>query len=255
MLILILLWGGINSLAQPLDYCDYFTLKVSKSKSGDDINIYFHPVIIGSRKTDFGRFIKAHDVRFNYLLWKYSDKLQEISQLFPDTAVIANKFCNEIIKSDSIQRLFNALTPKTLTTWDLKKNTYTTQELMIVASKFFFCNRINKCDTTINYKICIGINGQNENVSGKNMLILEAFTIEAILYYISKRKNPEFLSQFNNILKEQMISKRKEFKDYDSYLSEVRQICYLEMQKNQDLKKKLLDYFESNRYNLNFEIK
>lgn len=254
LLIFVFLLGSSSSFEQPLNYCNYFSLKFNERENGNKRSIYFHIDIIKNKKTGFDRFLSSHDVRFKYLLLKFSNKLQDIKQLYPDTALIAERFCNEIIRSDSVQEYFNALTPNNLTTWDLRNDTFTTKEMLEVASRFFYCCGINESDTTINYKICIGINGQSDDNSGKDVLLLEAFTIEAIIFYVSKRRSPDFLSEFKNFLKIQTIAKRKEFKDYDSYLQEIRQMCYLEMQGNTDLKKKLLDYYESNRTNLNFKI-
>jgi len=254
LLIFVFLLGPSSSFEQPLNYCDYFSLKFNEKENGNKKSIYFHIDIIRNKKTDFDRFLNSHDIRFKYLLLNYSDKLQDIKQLYPDTALIATRFCNEIIKSDSVQEYFNALTPNNLITWDLRNDTFTTKEMLEVASRFFYCDGINEIDTTINYKICVGINGQRDDNSGKDVLLLEAFTIEAILFYVSKRRTPDFLTEFKNFLKIQTIAKRKKFKDYDSYLHEIRQMCYFEMQGNTDLKKKLLDYYESNRTNLNFKI-
>jgi hypothetical protein len=127
--------------------------------------------------------------------------------------------------------------------------------MMEVASRFFYCFGVNESDTTIMYKICIGVHGQNEGDSSKDLLLLEAFSIEAILFYMSKNKIPDFYSEFKNFLQIQTIAKKKEFTDFDSYLKEIRQMCYLEMQRNLDLKNKLAEYYQTNRRNLNFEIR
>lgn len=248
------LLSTISSFEQPIDYCDYFTLKLNERENGSRKSIFYHIEKRINGKTDFDRFLKSHDIRFKYLLLNYSDQLQNIKQLYPDTALIATRFCHEIIKSDSVQRYFRALTPSKLTRWDLRHDYFTTKEMMEVASRFFYCTGVNERDTTINYKICIGINGQRESFTGKDFLLLKAFAIEAILFHMSKRKNPVFFTDFEYFLKIQTVVKRKEFKDYDSYLHEIRQICYFEMQGNADLKKKLLDYYESNRNNLNFGL-
>lgn len=255
LVILLILLGTNKSFTQPLNYCDYFSLEFTERENGNKNNLYFHIDVNRKRKTVFGRFVKAHDIRFKYLLLKFSDKLQDIKQLYPDTALIAERFCNEIIRSDSVQLYFSALTPNNLTTWDLRNDSFTTQEMMEVASSFFYCHGVNESDTTIMYKICIGIHGENEGNSSKDLLLLEAFTIEAILFYMSKNKIPDFYSDFENFLQIQTSAKRKEFKDFDSYLKEIRQMCYLEMQRNTDLKKKLVEYYQTNKRNLNFEIR
>ena len=139
LLIFIFLLGATNSFEQTLNYCDYFSLKFNERESGNKKSLYFYIDINRTRKTDFGRFLRSHDVRFKYLLLKHSNKLQDIKQLYPDTASISIRFCNEIIKSDSVQGYFNALTPSNLTTWDLTNDTFTIKEMLEVASMFFYC--------------------------------------------------------------------------------------------------------------------
>lgn len=254
LLIFIFLLGASRSYEQTLNYCDYFSLKFNENESGKNKSVYFHIDINRTKKSDFERFLRSHDTRFKYLLLKYSSELHEIKLLYPDTASISTKFCKEIIESDSVQVYFNALTPNNIVTWESKNETFTIKEMLEVASMFFYCDGINETDTTIKYKICIGVNGRKEYNSGKDVLLLEAFSIEAILFYLSQSRTPGFLNDFENILNTQRIEKRNEFKDFDSYLYEMRHICYLKMQENIDLEKKLLKYYESNRTNLNFRI-
>lgn len=253
-MIFIFLLGANRSYEQKIDYCDYFSLNFNEEGSGMNKNVYFNIYVKGTKKSEFERFLSSHDTRFKYLILQNSRKLQKIQLLYPDTASISTKFCKEIIESDSVQEYFNALTPKNIVKWESKSESFTIKEMLEVASKFFYCDGINKTDTTIKFKICIGVNGRKADNSSKDVLLLEAFSIEAILYYLSKNRTPGFLNDFQNILRTQAIEKRKEFKDFDSFLFEMRQICYLKMQENIDLEKKLLKYYESNRSNLNFKI-
>jgi hypothetical protein len=70
-----------------------------------------------------------------------------------------------------------------------------------------------------------------------------------------QKKDPIFYTEFYAYKKKVAKEKIGNFKDFETYLLEIRTLCYNEMENNKDLKDKLLKYYNKNRNNLNFIIK
>lgn len=149
---------------------------------------------------------------------------------------------------------FKILTPKAISACKIPADTYFVSELMLVASKFFYCDKIIEKDTAIQSHICIGINGQKEFKSNRDLTVLEAFCFEAIFNYLVKRKGPLFYKEFYNYLGKVGKEKKSDFKDFDSYLLDVRKLIYNKMQHSKALEAALLKYYHQNKNNLNFII-
>jgi hypothetical protein len=238
--------------SQHLDYCKYFKLEVSEKEYGAKKAKSFNPAIVKNQQDKFGNFVKNHNNRFDYLLYKNIQILQEISNYYPDTNKIEVLFCDFLNSNKDINKYFKALTPKKIAKWNSPPDTFSVNELMIVASKYFYCDDISKKDTVVKSHICIGINGQAEFKSTRDLTLLEAFTFEAIFSYIASNDEPLFYKEFYKFLKVIQKEKINEFKDFDSYLLEIRNLCYKEMMVNVDLKNKLVSYYKNNKSNLNF---
>lgn len=245
---------SLKSFSQELDYCNYFTLEIRESEFHGKKLQSIQTVVLNSHKDKFNRFLKNHNNRFDYILFKNNVKFKEMASLYPDTIRIKNEYCNTVINSNEIQNYFISLTPNTIVAWKKVADTFSVNELMLVASRYFYCDEIDKKDTTIQSHICIGINGQNEFKSKRDFTILEAFSFEAIFSYMRSKKDPLFYTEFYNFKNKIAKEKITDFKDFESYLLEIRDLCYIEMQNNLDLKKKILNYYKKNRNNLNFII-
>ncbi len=254
-LFLILFFLTVRTYSQTINYCDYFSLDVSEiDYNGKKVKSY-SPKIIGNKKDKVHKFIKQHQLRFDYILFKNSAKYKDIADNYPDTNKIYNEFCSKVVKTNEVVRYLRSMTPKKMTTWTESKDTFSVAELMEVASKFFFCDAINKKDTIIQSHICVGINGTKDIKSEKDLTLLEAFSIEAIFEYLTDKKEPLFYTEFYNYKNKMTRERLFDFKDFDSFLLEIRNLCYEKMKNNDDLKNKLLLYYNRNRNNLNFEIK
>ena len=255
VIILFYLLISVNSFSQELDYCNYFSLEVSETEYNGNKSKSYNPIIISGKGDRFSKFLKDHHNRFDYILFKNSSKFKVVGNYYPDTIKMRDEFCVNVLNRSEIKNYFQILTPKSLVTWDSRVDTFTIDELMLVASKYFYCDRINKKDTSIQSHICIGINGQREFKSNRDLTLLEAFSFEAIFSYLGKKKDPLFLSQFNSLKRRINKEKKGDFKDFSSYLLEIRTACYKEIQHNSDLKNKLLRYYSRNKNNLNFIIR
>ena len=253
-LLLLLLLPAVNSFSQTLNYCDYFSVKFSEVAYEGQKYKSCEPVIFEKRHDKASQFFKEHHNRFEYILFKHIDDYKALGDYFPDSIRIQQAFCETVLHSATIQDYFSCLTPKDIVGWKAEQETFTVNELMLVASRFFYCDYISTEDTTVQSHTCIGIHGQRELKSTRDYTLLEAFSGEAVFHYLGKRKEPLFYQQFvlfkNTASKENLNA----FTDFDTYLATIRQLCYDKMQQNEDLKKQLLKYYSRNRDNLNFEI-
>jgi hypothetical protein len=255
LFIIIFLLLSVRSFSQKINYCNYFSLEVKESEYDGKKTKSYWTVILNSNKDKFSKFVTKHNLRFDYILWKNANKFNDVASFYPDTNRIRNEFCKTVINTKDIQNYFPSLTPDNITDWNIVADTFTTNELMLVASKYFYCDAINKKDTTIQSHTCVVINGQKEYKSERDLTLLEAFSIEAIFSYINKKKDPLFYREFYTFKRKMVKEKRADLTDFESFLIEIRNLCYTEMQNNSDLKEKLLNYYHKNRNNLNFIIK
>jgi hypothetical protein len=253
--IIILLFVFKISYSQNLELCKYFRLSVDENyyASKKVKTAVFN--IISSGNDDFSKFISKHANRYDYLLWNSYDSLSNYIKLFPDTTQIEFLFCKSLETNAKFNNFFKYITPKKYISETPPVITFTVDELMLAASRFFYCDRINEKDTTIQAHICVGINGQKEYKLDKDLTILEAFSFEAIFKFISRRKRPQFLSDYGLYIKNSLGKRKNNFKDFQILLKDVRIDCYDLMASNIDLKDRLLDYYKKNKKNLNFELK
>jgi hypothetical protein len=245
---------SLSGFSQKIDYCTYFKLDVAEYVMDDGTKkVASMPLILSGSTDEFSKFLKGHSSRFQYILFQEIFKFSEIQTLYPDTNRINDTFC-AALSNDSTLRKLSDLSPGKLTSWSAERDTFTVDELMLAASRFFYCSDVNKEDTSVVAHICVGINGQSELKSDRDLLLLEAFAFEAIFYHLSKKKTPEFDIHFSEYIKTASKKYRASFTDFDSYLVNVRNECYRQMKNDSQLKKKLLEYYRNNRSNFNLAI-
>ena len=249
----------ISASSQTINYCNYIKLDVSEYTYEGEKRVGCSPSILSNGNGEFERFLTDHSQRFEYIMFSNmsnnNDKIKEISSYYPDTIKINHEYCKMIIEEKSmISNLIN-LTPNHLTNWPQNKDTFSSDILLIVASKYFYCDQVNEKDTSVTRHICIGINGQNEIISDRNLILLQSFAFEAIFHHILKEESPLFVKNFDEFRRESAKRNKLHFTNFDSYLISVRNECYQYMIHNSDLKNKLLEYYRNNRNNFNFYLK
>lgn len=240
--------------AQPLDFCNYFSLSVKEIEyDGEKLQTY-SPDYIQIKNDKYCKFINKHQLRFDYIFFQNASKFKGIASYFPDTTKIHQEFCRQILQQGKTALYLLHLSPEDITQIHTATDTFTVEEMMQVTAKFFYCDGINTQDTTIQTHVCVGINGTDDLKLSKDVTLLEAFSIEAIFHYLQKNKTPEFYTDF--ITYQQRISKKKRnnFNGFEDYLKRIRKMCYEKMETNEGLKRKLLRYYHKNRENLNFVI-
>lgn len=207
-----------------------------------------------------GSRLIVYKKRFEYLLLNISeihhpDKSKErnkIFNLYPDTSKIKRLYLKKYTRDKKLTEYFEAtMTPIVNPNTEIN-TTYTVDELMKVASKFFYCDKVES-DTSIQAHVCVGLNGIKEANWEKDFTLLEAFCYEGIF--------TRFDSEDSKIWDTFVSEKRKASEKYRSniltlnqYLEDVKQNLFERMMNNEILKKELLAYYELNKSNLAFKI-
>jgi hypothetical protein len=242
------------SFAQQIDLCDYFSIQIIKrekeGKSYFGKNFYVNK----DSKDAFGKLLKKHSLRYDYLLFKCFSHDTSYSKLYPQTDSINALFCSTVKQDVRFNNYFNYLYPAKYATQQLSPLTFTKSEMMLVASRFFYCDEVDKSDTGIGYHVCIGINGIKELKTKRDLSVLEAFCIEGIFDAMNHKKEAKFVLDFSEYIKKSREKRITNFPGIDDFLILVRNDCFNDMEKNEALKKSLLAYYKKNKNNINFTI-
>ncbi|MBC7903939.1 MAG: hypothetical protein H7Y27_10975 [Gemmatimonadaceae bacterium] len=240
------LWLALSSCSPSINevdlnqekFCNYFTIK------SQSVDILY---VDDDRMSDF---IKKHYHRFNYLIWDYlMDK--QFYWSVKDTALRESKLCADLKSDTTFYNNFRLLTP--LRNQSNPKMIYTISEMLTVGSRFFYCDIINRKDTTIGCHICVGINGQRQLVSKKDLTALQAFCFEAVFDNNSKRDR--VVEGFSRHVQSTDLLERKTFKNFDDHLQRVKLTEYSYLEKNIPFKDYLLSYYNKHKKTLSFEIR
>ena len=250
--ILLLLWTS-SANGQMRNWSSNFAItgQVVNYEGKDYKNIY---PIIKTNETSLNKEINKHKRRFEYILQNRTDFKQDSFQnLFPDTLKMTKIYRQNLEKDTKIKTYFLKLA-NPLIHLATQKEIYSTSEMMIIASKFFYCESV-KPDTTIGLHVCIGINGQ-ESSKLKDYTLLEAICFEAIFEKMSDRQNtPKYLDDFSDVVeKNSKIHKNVILTGLNNFLIKVRTETYKEMESNESLKTTLLSFVDRNKDNLPFQI-
>lgn len=233
---------------------DYFELTVEQYSEGDTDYVGVSPSIRSASFDSAGKFIAAHPRRFRYLLANNSRHFLYLENFHPDHARINREYARRMKSDRKFVRHFREMVaPAISKRFDRKK--FSIGEIMTVASRFFFCDTV-KPDRSIGSHICIALNGLADAGFDRDYTVVEAFCFESIFAEIEARSpaRAKVVENFVSYINEISAGARKENAADDVYLKNVRGAVFKRMSQDTDLKKLLIDYFESNRNNLSFEI-
>jgi len=204
--------------------------------------------------------LMKYKMRFDYLLINLSaihspgkaQERNEVWKLYPDTIALSTLYLNKFIEDKKLVRYFEE-TAKYIKDSTLKRKTqYTQDELMEVASKFFYCDKVLP-DSTIQAHVCVGLNGIKEAQWKKDCILLEAFCYEGIFNQFDN-ENSQIWDTFVAEKKNSADKFSTAITSLDQYLQEVKLELFERMKNNETLKTELLAYYEMNKHNLAFEI-
>ena len=198
--------------------------------------------------------------RFDYLLINVSDIHQSnkfetrnsIWNLYPDTIQLKQKYLNEYSTDKKLKHYFAKTYDAIQPNQSKKKVEYSTEELMEVASKFFYCDSILP-DTTVQAHVCIGLTGVKEAKWTKDYTLLEAFCYEAIFNDLDKDSSQVWES-FGTIKSKSELLFRKNIQSLPSYLENVKKQVFVQMKNDPILKMILITHYEKNKGNLSIKL-
>lgn len=242
-----------GSIAQSTIISDYVAINLSAyQKNGQT---YYSPMPGLKSNTK----LSGYNWRFEFLIMNVPDihhsgsapKRQELFNL-TDSSALKQKYLAELQNDLHFMKVFNETMQPLVESDFTPLKTFTEEELMKVASLFFYCDQVNP-DTTVQTHVCVGINGFHEVKWEKDYALLGAFCCEAILFDMYQDK-----SAIDKALgKEKQLSCktwRKDVITLESYLENVKKDVFKRMENNPTLKKSLLRYYKRNKANLAFRI-
>jgi hypothetical protein len=240
--------------AQPIDYCAYFHLEVSSLEEDGQVTKSYSPEPDTSHADSISVFIKQHQNRFSYLLWNKLGDLGVAADLYPDTIAMDSLFCDLLRRNQLFIFYLNNLLPGYMRPRGIIPDTFSVAEMMLVASRFFYCLEIQESDTVVISHICVSIKEPESIPFPRDMTLLEAFAFEGIFYSLLKEEKPRFDANFKRYVNESTDRYKDEVSGLDALLVRVRHECFALMKDDEDLKYSLLNYYQANRNNLNFTI-
>lgn len=254
LLLLFILVFQCFSIAAQVSLGDFVRLNVQYYEEGGERYLGVSPELKANGTGLLGQAIRLYPRRFKYILLNKSHFQNVYEAYYPDTARINQMYIDALSKDSLFVRYFNGLANPFLDA-RIKKEKYVVDELMVVAARFFYCDRINE-DSTIGSHICINLNGIKDTLFPKDYTFLEAFCFEAIfenLRTADNRPGP-FVENFKAYIHEGEQKERKWLTNLNDYLLRVRQYCFARMEKDVSLKDTLIGYYTRNKNNLPFII-
>jgi hypothetical protein len=237
------------SYSQELVLSDYVGFHITTHEKEGLTKARIYPLI--KEKT----LISDNYRRFEYLLYQYSNPVDgnNIKALYPDTVKMKETYLTFLSADKNRTKYFKeTLAPFMKNSVAVDQQVFTTEELMDVSSKFFYCTQVMP-DNKIRHKTCIGFNGIAEAQWEKDYMLLEAFCYEAIftdLFSDASKLAPEVQA-----LKEALaVQKFSELKTQNEYLLDVRLGLFEALERNELLKSMLLSYYQENEDNLAFKL-
>lgn len=239
------------SLAQQPALDDFVTISASKTEQRIDIN----------NAVKKGTIIYERKMRFDYLLanvpqvyaLRQLDKIKQFKSYFPDTAKIASAVLEELSGDSVFMKYFQRSLSPFLTGNANPQAIYTKGELMEVASKFFYCDKVT-ADTSVRAHICVGLNGVKEARWPKDYTLLAAFCYEAIFTLLRDNQSSQIEDIFVGYIGQLGKEHRKNIVSLDDYLIDVRLDMFERIKANELIQKEILTYYEQTQHNLAFRI-
>jgi hypothetical protein len=233
---------------------DHVTIQVYPYEDGNEMKAAAMPAI--KDDSELARYSR----RFEYLLINISQihlpeksgERNKIFALYPDTVALKKQYLEKYVEDKNLRAYFEeTLDPMTNPDVAITK-IFTVDELMAVASRFFYCDLIEP-DTNVQAHVCIGLNGIREASWVKDYTLLEAFCYEAIFDDFDQEVSPiwdSFVAEKGKACQKH----RHAIISLDQYLEDVKLDLFERMQQDEILKNVLLNYYELNKNNLAFKI-
>lgn len=233
---------------------EHLTIKIYPNNSGGEIP--------ASAMPEFKKesILNNYKRRFEFLIFNipkfhstgaFQERI-ELFSLYPDTLsmkeLIMEKYSNDSTFNAYFEDAYHALIPSKLK----KRTLYTVEELMDVSSRFFYCDQVN-LDTSIQSRVCVGLNGLTEVKWDKDYTLLAAFCYEAIFDDFDKNQS-KISEEWDKEKSFASAQFRTSITTLEDYLENVKTELILRMKNNEILRETILKYYLKNKKNLAFRI-
>jgi hypothetical protein len=224
--------------------CDNFQLSFDYDSARNRYAVTSPNVV--STKTGLGQSIQAHELSYEYIVWRVlMPELSAISK-YNDTTSIKAYWCKALQTNANFNTALQQLYP----TANTAKAIFKKEELFDIASRFFYCHA-NHDSTKIVSHICVGINDIAKYDSTGKYMALAGFAFETIFTNQRSKLIHLFSDNMNKILDEPSTKSLP----YRDKLKKVENGSYAFMKQNKHLQKVLMKQYRKNRKRLGFEIR
>jgi hypothetical protein len=249
------LMGSLSVFAQRADFSELVTVNVREVKRGNDTRVDV------STTVKEGTAMYDNKRRFDYLISNVPHKddsnifeeLKRIKGFYPDTAKVISATLDYLNEDEQFIHYFNQTLAPFFGEEVIELRSYSTEDLMEVASKFFYCDRVME-DTSVAAHICIGLNGVEEAAWQTDYTLLEAFCYEAIFTTMREDSDSQIEDIFVGYLGKLGKEHKQSFVSKDDFLGKVRMEMFERMKANETIQKELLAYYERTKDHLAFQI-
>lgn len=257
----LLLISSINTFGQTKSWntiklSKYFQLRCTQHKlkweGRDTLLLSVYPTLTMNGTGHISDAFRNYKRRFEYLLQNKTSFKGNYDFLYPDTVRINKLYLDTLSRNNLFIKYLNqTLVPfKEKTPANL---TYSRKELLDIASRFFYCEKVMP-DTSIYWRVCIGLNGIRDVKWKKDYTLLEAFCFEAIFNYLTDQTKAGFMDNFISHTKELKSKFVAENGNTNGLLEYVRINTFDRMASDEILAERLFEYYDLNKNNLSFRI-
>ena len=199
------------------------------------------PQII-EKQDSIGKIITQRKRRIMYLRINRINA-DTLNNLLPDSIAIKKIFLQELNKPDFKSNFLKIIYPN-----QQEKQMFTEEEMMTIASKFFLVEK--KDEKRLIYRVCSGKNGQIDN-SETDYILLETIVFDAIYDRMLNKEMPKpvFLDSVKTYFANS-VNKNKTINSIDSLETITRQSLFESMEKDENLKRTILEFYEKNKTNV-----
>lgn len=177
----------------------------------------------------------------------------ELFSLYPDTVALKKAYVSALTDDTVLQTYFQTTQKAILDPHSTDKSVYDRETLFEVASRFFYCDKVNS-DSTVQAHVCIGINGVKDSTWKNDYTLLAAFCYEAIFNDFDQEFSMIDVA-FTENKSGATEENRTQLNNKEEFLRLVRNDLYSKMAEDQRLQKVLLSYYRKHKADLCFRIK
>jgi hypothetical protein len=177
----------------------------------------------------------------------------DLFALYPDTVALKKAYVSALTDDTVLQTYFQTTHNAIWNRQSSDKAMYDRETLFDVASRFFYCDKVNS-DSTVQAHVCIGLNGVKDSPWKSDYTLLAAFCYEAIFNDFDHEFSIIDVA-FTDNKSRATDENRSRLNNKEEFLMLVRNDLYVKMANDKRLQKVLLSYYRKHKADLSFQIK